>query len=231
MKIEILSIFPEIFVSFINTSLIKKACEANMLAITTTDIRSFAPPPHMKVDDEPYGGGAGMVLKPEPLFAAITEAKKRLPGAKVVYLSPGGSRFTQETAYTASIWDELILLCGRYEGIDQRIIDLAVDAEWSIGDYVLMGGEVPAMVVIEAITRLRADVLGNKDSLAHESFTADADGNCLLEAPQYTRPPEFNGLTVPEVLLSGDHSKIATWRQQQACLKTKRVRPDLLEEK
>ena len=229
MKIEVLTIFPDMFRSFLETSLIEKAISRGALEVYLTDIRSFATPPHMKVDDEPYGGGAGMVLKPEPLYDAIQEAKKRLPDAPVVYLSPGGTPFTQTTAEQCSKKSGLILVCGRYEGVDQRVLELLVDAEWSIGDYVLMGGEVPAMVVIEAVTRLCDNVLGNQESTVCESFAKDARGAQFLEAPQYTRPPVFKDLAVPDALLSGNHKLIDTWRHEQALEKTKRVRPDLLE--
>ena len=231
MKIEILTIFPDIFVGFLTTSLIGKGIAKGTLEISTTDIRSFAKPPHMKVDDEPYGGGAGMVLKPEPLAAALREAKQRLPNARVVYLSPSGAPFTQTKAQEASESSELILVCGRYEGIDQRLLDLLVDEEWSIGDYVLMGGEVPAMAVIESITRLLPDILGNDQSVQQESFATPGDQPPLLEAPQYTRPAEFEGCVVPSVLTSGDHNKIKKWRSEQSLAKTARVRPDLLEKK
>lgn len=215
MKIEVLTIFPDLFSGFLESSLIGKARAKGSVSISTLDIRRFADPPHYHVDDTPYGGGAGMLMKPEPLCRAIEDAQSRLPNARVVLLTASGDLFSQQAAQRMSALPELILVCGRYEGIDQRVIDLLVDEEISIGNYVLMGGEVPAMVVIEASTRLIAGVVGNEASLAHESF----DGRCaesMLEAPQYTRPPEFRGLSVPEVLLSGNHKKIEEWRIEQS---------------
>ncbi len=226
MKIEILTIFPEIFSGFLSSSLIKKGIQKEDLSISFTNFRSFAEPPHNKVDDTPYGGGAGMVMKPEPIVAAIESAKKKLPDAKVILLSPSGEPFTQHKAKKLSSLPELILLCGRYEGIDQRAIDLVVDEEISIGDYVLMGGEIPAMALIEAVTRLIPGILGNEESILHESF---ADG--LLEAPHYTRPAEFRGAGVPEVLLSGDHKEIKLWRAEQGLKLTQSRRPDLYSKK
>jgi tRNA (guanine37-N1)-methyltransferase len=226
MKIEILTIFPEIFSGFTSSSLIGKAQERGLLSIQVTDIRDFASAPHFSVDDSPYGGGAGMLMRPEPLYAAIAAAKLKLPDAKVLLLTPTGARFNQKKAQSVSKLSELILVCGRYEGVDQRVIDLCIDEQISIGDYVLMGGEVPAMVLIEASTRLLPEVLGNTESTAHESFTEP-----LLEAPQYTRPPEFMGQKVPEVLLSGNHKRIQEWRQAESKKRTLTVRPDLLEHK
>jgi tRNA (guanine37-N1)-methyltransferase len=227
MKIVLLTIFPEMFRSFLGTSLIAKAVEAGTISFEVIDIRDFAAPPHYSVDDSPYGGGAGMVMKPEPLCGAIAAAKARNPGAPVILFSPAGATFTQTRARELSRLPGLILVCGRYEGVDQRVIDTVVDAELSIGDYVLMGGEVPAMVVIEATTRLIPDVVGNTASITEESFEL-RDGTPLLEAPHYTRPPEFAGRTVPEVLLSGNHHRIATWRHEQSVARTRARRPDLL---
>lgn len=226
MKIGVLSIFPGIFSGFFSSSLIEKAQTKGLLSFILSDIRDFADPPHYAVDDVPYGGGAGMVMKAEPICRAIEAARKELPRARVVLLSAGGQRFSQAHAARLSTQEELILVCGRYEGVDQRAIDLAVDEEISIGDYVLMGGEVAAMVVIEAVTRLIPSVLGNAESLACESFDSK-DGALLLEAPHYTRPADFRGHAVPEVLLSGDHRKIETWRKDQAVARTRERRPDL----
>lgn len=225
MKIEILTLFPDIFAGFLGSSLIGKAITRGSLSINLTQIRDFASPPHYQVDDSPYGGGAGMVMKPEPLIAAIADAKTRLPNAHVVVLSPSGKRFSQSAAETFAAAQEVILVCGRYEGIDERVISLSNATEISIGDYVLMGGEVPAMVIVEAIARLRDEVIGNPDSLASESFSQDPN---QVEAPQYTRPPEFQGLKVPEVLLSGNHGAISEWRKKEALAKTARNRPDLV---
>ncbi len=223
MKIEILTIFPDLFSGFLASSLIGKARAKGGIEVVTTDIRRYAEPPHFHVDDTPYGGGAGMLMKPEPLCRAIEDAKARLPRARVILLSASGVSFKQSTARRLSALPELILVCGRYEGIDQRVVDLLVDEQISIGDYVLMGGEVPAMVVIEACTRLITGVVGNEESIEHESFDGKSS-DAVLEAPQYTRPPEFRGLKVPEVLLSGNHQKIATWRLEQSRELTKRRR-------
>jgi tRNA (guanine37-N1)-methyltransferase len=227
MKVVILTIFPGLFESFLQSSLIKKGCDRALLEISLINIRDFADPPHHQVDDIPYGGGAGMVMKPEPLMKAIAHAKTLLPTAPVVLLSPTGEVFTQAAAYEL-VRGDLILLCGRYEGIDQRVIELAVDREISIGDYVIMGGEVAAMVVIEATARLIPGFIGNMDSLARESFTPQPNEAGLLEAPQYTRPAEFNGLQVPEVLLSGNHKRISEWRAAESTKLTAKRRPELL---
>ncbi len=232
-RIEILTIFPQIFDSFLATSLIQKAIARNLLSINCKNIRDFADAPHFKVDDEPYGGGAGMLMKPEPLYRAILDAKTRLPNAPVILLSASGQLFNQTKAQELNQHNELILVCGRYEGVDQRVIDLLVDLELSIGDYVLMGGEAPAMVLVEAIARLKPNIIGNEQSLNSESFAAteqapSSQAATLLEAPQYTRPAEFEGHSVPATLLGGDHSKILEWRKQQSIERTKKNRPDLL---
>lgn len=226
MQIEILTLFPPLFNGFLSSSLIEKAISRKLLSICLTNIRDYADPPHHQVDDTPYGGGAGMVMRPEPLLRAIEAAKARLPQARVILLSASGTKFTQSVARELSTTSEVILICGRYEGVDQRVIDLAVDQQLCIGDYVLMGGEVPAMVVIEASARLITDVIGNAESLNDESFSSS---ECqLLEAPHYTRPAVFRERTVPEVLLSGDHAKIAAWKKAQAIERTRTFRPDLL---
>lgn len=217
MQLSVISIFPELFSSFLDTSLIKRARKAEQISINIINPRSFAQPPHFQVDDTPYGGGAGMVMKVEPVVAAIRHTRSVTPKAPVIYLTPAGERFNQRIAEELSQLPALTLLCGRYEGIDQRAIDLEVDREISIGDYVLMGGEIPAMVIIEAVTRLLPGVLGNSDSLATESFNG---GSHEIEAPCYTRPPEFEGQSVPEVLLSGDHQKINRWRMEQSAERT-----------
>ncbi|MBX7144592.1 MAG: tRNA (guanosine(37)-N1)-methyltransferase TrmD [Oligoflexia bacterium] len=227
MKIEVLTIFPEIFDGFLKGSLIGKALERGLVTIKLTDIREFADPPHFRVDDSPYGGGAGMLMKPEPLARAIEAAKARMPQAKVVLLAPSGEVFSQKLAFKFKALPELILLCGRYEGIDERVIELFVDQEISIGDFVLMGGEVAAMAVMESCIRLLDDVLGNRESLTQESFGTSGE-QPLLEAPQYTRPPEFMGKHVPEALLSGNHKLIAEWRQAQSLQRTRARRPDLI---
>ena len=227
-RIEVLTLFPELFSGFASSSLVKRAQDRALLDLRFSNIRDFAAPPHQQVDDTPYGGGAGMLMKPEPLTAAIESAKQRLPTAKTVLLSPAGRLFNQSVAEEFSPAPELILVCGRYEGVDQRVIDLLIDEEISIGDYVLMGGEVPAMAVIEAVLRLKTEILGNCESIKDESFAASGTGMRMLEAPQYTRPPEFRGLAVPPVLLSGNHKQINEWRLEQARALTQRKRPDLL---
>lgn len=223
MKIEILTIFPELFSGFVSSSLIEKAQTRGLLEITRTNIRDFADPPHFQVDDSPYGGGAGMVLMAEPLSRATRAAHTRLPEAHVVLLSASGTPFNQSKAKELSTKESLVLVCGRYEGVDQRYIEAHVDEEISIGDYVLMGGEVPAMVVIEATVRLIDAVVGNQESIVHESYATG-----VLEGPQYTRPPVWEGLSVPDVLTSGNHKKISEWRQAQSHDITKARRPDLL---
>ncbi len=222
-NIEILTIFPGIFKSFLETSLVAKAIERGLLSVATTNIRDFSSPPHHKVDDSPYGGGAGMVMLAEPLFKSIEAAKARLPQARVILLSPGGPRFNQRKAHELASLDSVIFVCGRYEGIDQRVIDLAVDEELSIGDFVVMGGEVPTMMVLEACLRLRPSVIHNAESISFESFSPELEDGTLVESPQYTRPEEFHGLRVPEVLLQGNHKAISDWRLAQAREKTKKL--------
>ena len=221
--VNLLTIFPEIFESFLKTSLIGKAISRGLFKATVTNIRDFSLPPHNKVDDSPYGGGAGMVMLPEPLVSSIESVKQRDPETWVVLLSPSGARFTQQKAQELANRDSVTFVCGRYEGIDQRVIDLAIDEEISVGDFVVMGGEVPAMLVIEASLRLRPGVLHNAESTAHESFSPELAGGDLVEAPQYTRPENFRGLGVPEVLLSGNHKAIAEWRLKEARAKTSRL--------
>jgi tRNA (guanine37-N1)-methyltransferase len=223
-KIEILTIFPGIFESFLKTSLVAKAITRGLLAVKTTDIRDFSSPPHHKVDDSPYGGGAGMVMMVEPLVKAIESAKERQPSARVILLSPGGPRFTQAKAKELSELDSIIFVCGRYEGIDQRAIDLAIDEELSIGDFVVMGGEVPAMLVMEASLRLRPDVIHNEESTAFESFSPALGDGSLVESPQYTRPEEYRRRKVPDILLSGNHKAISDWRLAESKKKTNKLR-------
>lgn len=224
MRIQILTIFPEIFQNFLETSLIKKAQDKGLFSVSLINIRDFSSPPHYQVDDTPYGGGAGMTMKPEPLYKAISYAKEKAPAAKVLLMSPCGEKFSQAKAQSLSAVDEIIFICGRYEGIDQRVIELCVDEEISLGDFILMGGEVSVMAVLEAVLRLKPGVVGNAESLATESFCGTEP---LLEAPQYTRPPEFMGKKVPEVLLSGNHEEIAKWRAKQSAEATITKRPDL----
>lgn len=230
MRIEILTIFPELFRGFCDASLIRKAQERGLLALQLRNIRDYAAPPHYQVDDAPYGGGAGMLLKPEPLVAAVEDAKTRLPHARTLLMAPSGRLFRQADAERLARRQELIIVCGRYEGVDERVRQLVIDESFSIGDYVLMGGEVPAMAVVECVARLHEAVVGNSESLAHESFSPNTRGERLLEAPHYTRPPIFRGLSVPEVLLCGDPKKIDAWRHAQSIERTREYRPELLQE-
>ena len=219
MRIDILTLFPEMFAP-LKESIIKRAVEDNKVEICITNIRDFALPPHYKCDDEPFGGGAGMVMLCEPLFKAIESVKK--DNSKIYYMSPRGRVFNQSMAREMATYEHIILLCGHYEGIDQRVIDYFNIEELSIGDYVLTGGELPAMVVADSIIRLLPNVI-RKESTEEESFSAN-----LLEYNQYTRPAEFRGMKVPEILLSGHHKKIEEWRKQQSIEITKKNRPDLL---
>ena len=227
MRYHVITIFPELFDRFVEVSLLGKACKAGTIAVSISDLRLFADPPHRKVDDAPYGGGAGMVMKPEPLLRAIEAARSSMPSARTILLSPSGLPFQQADARRLSSQKELILICGRYEGVDQRVIDLAIDEEISVGDAVVMGGEVPAMMVIEATARLIPSVVGNEASLMSESFS-QTEGELLLEAPQYTRPEEFRGQRVPPILLSGDHAAISAWRDERSRELTALRRPAFL---
>ena len=223
-NVNVLTIFPEIFESFLKTSLVGKAIARGLCSATITNIRDFSLPPHHKVDDTPYGGGAGMVMLPEPLVSSIESVKERDPNTWVVLLSPSGTRFDQKKARELADRPSVTFVCGRYEGIDQRVIDSAVDEEISVGDFVVMGGEVPSMLIIEASLRLRPGVLHNAESVSHESFSPELAGGALVEAPQYTRPEVFRGQSVPEVLLSGNHKAIAEWRLKEAQIKTARLK-------
>lgn len=224
MIIDVITIFPEMFSGPMSTSILGSAQERGLLKFRTHDLRDYTHDRHRTTDDYPYGGGPGMVMKPEPLFEAI-EAIKALEadGGLVVFFTPAGEQFSQERAHQFAEHDRLIFVCGRYEGFDERALSLA-DVRLSIGDYVLTGGELPAMVVADAITRLIPGVLGDDESSVEESF---AEG--LLEYPQYTRPQSFRGLDVPEVLRSGDHARIRRWRRDQSILLTARIRPELLD--
>lgn len=225
MIVDVITIFPQMFEGPMSTSMVGLARERGLLELRLHDLREYTTDRHRTTDDYPYGGGPGMVMRPEPLFAAVRAVQEMGPVvATVVFLTPGGERFTQHTAVTLSQRERLILVCGRYEGFDERTLGLA-DLRLSIGDYVLTGGELPAMVVIDAVVRLVPGVLGHEESAADESFTEG-----LLEYPQYTRPASFEGMSVPEVLLSGDHAKIAAYRRREAVVRTARVRPDLLDE-
>lgn len=212
------------FSSPFGDSIIQRACEAGLLDINVHDLRDYSLNKHRKVDDSPFGGGVGMVMNVEPIARAITAVKKEVPETRTILLSPGGRPFDQEKAWELSSLPSLTLICGRYEGIDERIRLHYVDEEISIGDYVLTGGELPAMVLVEAISRLLPGVLGDPESVVEESFHDD-----LLEYPQYTRPRDYEGLKVPEILVSGDPKKIRDWQKAEALKKTAQVRPDLLE--
>lgn len=223
MKIAIITLFPEMFEGVLKTSMLWKAHEQQLLDTNVINLRDFGIGPRKQVDDTPYGGGAGMVLKPEPIFAAVEKAKQKLPKAQVILMTPRGKQFTQQIAKQMVKHDEYIIICGHYEGFDERIMEL-VDVELSVGDYVLTGGELPAMTVIDAIVRLVPGVLGDSQSMQDESFSVG-----LLEYPQYTRPQEFKGQAVPKELLSGNHAEITKWRKAEAVKKTKSNRPDMLE--
>jgi tRNA (guanine37-N1)-methyltransferase len=221
LRIDLLTIFPEAVEAYCDASILGRARRNNMIDLRVRDLRCAAPEPHRSVDDAPYGGGAGMVLAPEPIFAAVELID---PARPLLLLSPGGRRFDQAMAEELARGGRFSLLCGRYEGVDQRITDHLVDGEVSVGDFVLAGGELGALVIVEAVSRLVAGVLGNEESNSEESFT-----NGLLEYPQYTRPASFRGWEVPEVLRSGDHAKVARWRLAESLRRTFERRPDLLE--
>jgi tRNA (guanine37-N1)-methyltransferase len=223
LSVEVLTLFPRMISAPLEESILAKAREKGLVRVRVTDIREFAEGKHRVTDDVPYGGGAGMVMKPEPLVAAIEAARQRQPSARVLLTSPQGAPFRQGKAQELADHGALILVCGRYEGVDERVLAW-VDEELSLGDFVLNGGEIAALAVIEAAARLVPGVLGNELSAHGDSF----GGEGLLEGPQYTRPPEFRGMKVPGILLSGDHGKIAQWRKEQAVARTRERRPDLL---
>jgi tRNA (guanine37-N1)-methyltransferase len=224
VRVDVFTIFPALVDGFCRESLLGRARATGRLDLRCHDPRDHATDVHRTVDDAPFGGGAGMVLRPEPVFASVEAVA---PPRPLFLLGPGGRRFDQATARTLAAGEGFSLLCGRYEGVDHRIREHLVDGELSIGDYVLAGGEVAACVVVEAVTRLLPGVMGNERSAEAESFAAD--GPELLEEPQYTRPASFRGWDVPEVLRSGDHGRIARWRRAQALHRTREARPDLLE--
>lgn len=224
MKIDVLSLFPEFIDSFINWSMINKAVNENKVKIGNINIRDFSENKHNKVDDYPFGGGPGMVMTPGPIFRAIDSVKTS--DSKVIYLSPQGTLFNQKKAKELLKSNHLILLCGHYEGIDNRVVENYIDEEISIGDFVLTGGELPAMVLMDSIVRLIPGVLSSEDSFKEESHY---DG--LLEHPQYTRPRKFNGYSVPDVLLSGNHKNIDNWKKKKSIEMTLKKRPDLIDER
>jgi tRNA (guanine37-N1)-methyltransferase len=226
LTIDILTLFPEMFPGVLNSSILGKAQQKGLVHFNIVNFRQYATDKHHQVDDYPYGGGSGMVLKPEPIFLAAEDCLSRVETDEkpcIILLSPQGERYTQKKAEELAKKDYFMLICGHYEGVDERISQYLATDEISIGDYVLTGGELAAMVVIDSVVRLREGVLGNQSSPSEESFTTG-----LLEYPQYTRPANFRGMKVPEVLLSGHHQQIETWRREQALYRTFMRRPDLL---
>ncbi len=238
MLIDIITIFPEVFSSYFNTSILKIAQGKNKLKVRVHDLRDYTLDKHRKVDDRPFGGGPGMVFSPEPIFRAVekirgsgfgirgsscSESRVPSPESRVILLCPRGKLLNQKLARRLSKYKHLILICGRYEGVDERVREYLVDEEISVGDYVLTGGELPAMILVDVVTRLISGVLGDKDSNKQESFSSN-----LLEYPQYTRPANFRKLEVPDILLSGNHKEIEIWRQAQAIKVTRKKRPELL---
>ena len=222
MKIDVLTLFPGMFPGPLDESIIKRACESGRLQLGVHDLRDYTHDRHRTVDDRPFGGGPGMLLKPEPLFEAVDALRGEK--TRVILTSPAGRPFRQEIARELAGEKHVLLICGSYEGFDERVRQSLADDEISIGDYVLTNGALPAMVIVDAVTRLLPGVLGDDESSQDESFCG-----CLLEYPQYTRPAEFRGMNVPEVLLSGDHAAIEKWRREQAMVQTRQRRPDLLE--
>ena len=246
MQVDVLTIFPEMFDKVLNETILKRAQDKGLVKIVVHNLRDWATDKHKITDDRPFGGGPGMVMKPEPIFSAVEQLKKSYQlsvvsykrkenkklklktkiyrsTTKTVLLTPKGRVLKQHVAKELSMLDHIILICGRYEGVDERVREFLVDDEISIGDYVLSGGEIPAMVVIDTVVRLIPGVLGNEESLGNESFN-----NGGLDYPHYTQPRDFRGMKVPDVLLSGDHGKIEQWRKKQAAIGTKEKRPDLL---
>lgn len=249
MKFEIVTIFPDFFRGPLDYGIVRRACEAGLIEISVHDLRAFTSDKHRTVDDRPFGGGEGMVLKPGPIFACVeslnvaSREQRIAQGGRetVVLLSPQGRMFRQDVAQELAALDRIVLICGRYEGVDERVADHLADREVSIGDYILSGGELGAAVIMDAVTRLLPGALGNEASARQESFTAvekaieieGPDSTCgsggLLDYPHYTRPAEFRGLNVPDVLIGGNHQEIRKWRKQKALEKTLRNRPDLME--
>lgn len=239
MRIDIITIFPKMFAPVLNESIIKRAQNKGKVDIAIHDLRRYSSDKHRKVDDRPFGGGSGMVMACEPIFKAVEDilgcrlsvigsrripsTENRKPDTKVILLTPQGKNLTQPFAKRLAKYKHLILICGHYEGVDERVRKHLIDEEISIGDYILTGGEIPAMVLVDSVVRLLPGVLGDKKSLNFESFECN-----LLEYPQYTRPSDFRGYKVPEVLLSGDHKKIEIWRRKEAIKRTRQRRPDLL---
>ena len=222
MRLDIITIFPEVILPVLQAGILRRAQARDLLTVTVHNLRDFTTDRHQTVDDYPYGGGAGMILKPEPLFAAIRSLQPEST-ARVIYLTPQGTPFNQACAEALSLESHLILICGRYKGIDERVRIKLVTDEISIGDYVLSGGEIPALVLVDAIGRVLPHALGNYESAQEDSFSQG-----LLDCPHYTRPAEFEGLTVPDILMGGHHENITHWQREQALKRTAERRPDLL---
>ncbi|MGH9916502.1 MAG: tRNA (guanosine(37)-N1)-methyltransferase TrmD [Pyrinomonadaceae bacterium] len=225
MRFDVITIFPEFFGSVFDHGIIRRAKSSGLVEILAHDLRQWATDKHRMVDDRPFGGGDGMVLKPEPIFNAVEALTNAGKQSRVVLMSPQGRSLDQSLVKELAGYEQLVIICGRYEGVDERVAQRLATDEISIGDYVLSGGEPAALVLIDAIVRLLPGALGSDTSVLNESFS-----NGLLDCPQYTRPPEFRGMKVPEVLLSGNHAEIEKWRRKEACEKTRCNRPDLLEE-
>ena len=230
MRIDVLTIFPKMFDSVLGESIIKRARGKGVVEINIIDLRLFSTDKHRKVDDKPFGGGPGMVMNAEPFFEAVNYIRKKTKDSRLktrtILLSPKGRRFNHGLAKKLSKYEHMVLLCGHYEGIDERVTSHLADEELSIGDFVLTGGELPAMVIIDSVVRLLPGALGDDDSSKNESFSEN-----LLEYPHYTRPADYKGMKVPDVLLSGDHEKIKEWRKKEAVKATKKKRPDLMNAK
>lgn len=226
MHFDVFTLFPGVIQTYLESSILQRAQENKLISVALHNIRDWTHDRHHVTDDAPYGGGGGMVMKVEPIFTAVESVLGTPPACPLIYLSPQGRPFTMAIAMELAAQPRLGLLCGRYEGIDERVVEHLVSDQISIGDYVLTGGELPAMVLIDAISRFIPGVLGDPDGAHDDSF-----GNGLLEYPHYTRPEEFRGWRVPDVLLSGNHALIAKWRKEQSILRTKKQRPDLLDDK
>lgn len=225
MRFDVFTLLPDIFLPYLQSSILQKAAQRGLIDVHLHNIRDWAYDRHHVTDDEPYGGGGGMVMKPEPVFAAVESLLGAPPPCQVILLTPQGRTFSQRIAQELAGHEQIALICGRYEGVDERIREHLATDEISIGDYVLTGGELPALIMIDAIARLIPGVLGDPDGAADDSHASG-----LLEYPHYTRPPEFRGWRVPDVLVSGDHGKVAKWRRKQALLRTLQRRPDLLKD-
>ena len=223
MRFDIFSLFPEVFQPYLEISILKRAIQNNLIEVRTHNIRDWAQDRHHTTDDTPYGGGGGMIMKPEPVFAAVEDVLGAPPSCPVILLCPQGQPFTQELAFNLASFDHLALICGRYESFDERIREHLATHVISIGDFILTGGELPALMLLDAVARLKPGVLGDNEATSDDSFS-----NGVLEYPQYTRPPEFRGWTVPDVLLQGNHAQQTRWKREQSLIRTLLWRPDLL---